>query len=77
MTVLKLKELREKANLSQREVAALLNMTQQGYWGWEVGKTFPSGEKILELCGIFKCTPNDLFGVHGVYAVAMAELDQN
>ena len=75
MSVLKLKELREKANMTQRDVAELLNVSQQGYWFWENGKRFPSGEKILELCEIFKCTPNDLFGVHGEYNVSMSKLD--
>ncbi len=75
MTVLKLKELREKANMTQRDVAEMLNISQQGYCGWETGKRFPSGKKILQLCQIFKCTPNDLFGVHGTYEVAMYKLD--
>jgi len=77
MFELKLREYRKSLGLSQRDVAIALNMSQQGYWRWENGTSFPNGEKIIELCKLFKCTPNDLFGIHGVYSVAMAELDQD
>jgi transcriptional regulator with XRE-family HTH domain len=75
MVVLKLKEYREKLNLSQRDMAALLNISQQGYWAWEKGISFPNGDRILQLCKIFDCTPNDLFGFKGSYIVAMDQLD--
>lgn len=76
MDVLRLKEFREKANLSQRDIARLLNMTQQGYWAWEVGKNSPNPEQILQLCDIFRCTPNELFGVRGQYQTSMYLLDK-
>lgn len=75
MSVLKLKEFRKKFKMSQRDVAQALNMSQQGYWRWENGTAFPNGEKILEMCELFRCTPNDLFGFRGVHTVVAAELD--
>lgn len=75
MTVLKLKEFRKKFRMSQRDVAFAINMSQQGYCRWENGSAFPNGEKILELCELFNCTPNDLFGFKGVHTVLMDELD--
>lgn len=74
MTVLKLKEFRESKKWSQREIAKKLHMTQQGYCRWEQGLTFPNPDKILQLCEIFQCTPNDLFGIKGVHAVKISEL---
>jgi transcriptional regulator with XRE-family HTH domain len=76
MVVLRLKEYREKLKLSQRDVAKMMEITQAYYWYWEKGKNFPNANQILKLCEIFRCTPNDLFGVHGVFEVAMGELDQ-
>ncbi len=75
--VLKLKEYREKHNLNQREIAKMLNITQAYYWCWEKGKNFPNAKQILQLCEIFKCTPNDLFGIHGSWAVAIEALDED
>ena len=72
--ILKLKEYREKAKLSQRDVAKKLGITQQGYFGWEKGLTTPNPEQIIKLCEIFKCTPNDLFGFKGVHAVTSKEV---
>jgi DNA-binding XRE family transcriptional regulator len=62
MNKLWLRELRIKAQMSQREVAILLDIAQPHYWRWENGVTFPNAMQIFRLCEIFKCTPNDLFG---------------
>lgn len=75
MNVLRLKEYRENKNMSQREVAEILNISQASYWGWENGKASPNPKQILKLCKVFDCTPNDLFGFKGVYKVLGAELD--
>lgn len=69
MEVLKLKEYRERFKLSQRDVALMLEMTQQGYHKWESGLSLPNAKQIIRLCEIFKCTPNDLFGFKGVHQV--------
>lgn len=74
MDNLKLKEFREAYKFSQREIANKLNMTQANYWLWEKGKSFPNAKQIMQLCEIFKCTPNDLFGIKGVHAVKISEL---
>ena len=76
MIELRLKTYRLKFGLSQREVSDMMKITQAYYWKWEKGKSFPNAHQIMDLCEIFKCTPNDLFGVHGVFEVAMDELDK-
>jgi transcriptional regulator with XRE-family HTH domain len=70
-----LKEFRERAKMSQRDVANALDTAQPHYCRWENGKTFPNAKQIVQLCELFKCTPNDLFGFKGVYKVLGAELD--
>ncbi len=61
MNILKLKQFRENLKLSQREIAKKLNIKQPSYYKWEAGEVYPNAKQILELCNIFKCTPNDLF----------------
>lgn len=74
MIVLRLKELRLKANLTQNEVAKYLNTTQPHYSRWELGKQVPDANQILQLCEILSCSPNDLFGIHGDLQVAIGPL---
>ena len=75
MEVLKLKEYREKLKLSQRDVALMLEMTQQGYHKWESGMSLPNAKQIIKLCDIFKCSPNDLFGFRGVHEIVGQAID--
>jgi transcriptional regulator with XRE-family HTH domain len=75
MNELKLKAYREKTNMSQRDVASALGITQAHYWKWEKGKSFPNAKQIIQLCEIFKCTPNDIFGFKGVYTIVGAKID--
>jgi len=77
MNVLRLKEYREKKQLSQRDIAKMLDMTQQGYHKWESGASFPNAKQIVKLCNILDCTPNDLFGFRGVHEVIGEELKQS
>lgn len=72
-----LKDYRVKNGLLQREVADVLNVSQAHYHKLEAGKSLPNSEQILHLCELFRCTPNDLFGIHGTYIVAMDELDKD
>jgi len=70
-----LKMFREQNNMSQRDIADKLNMTQQGYFRWENGTAFPNEEKLVLLCEILKCTPNDLLGIRKKYKKIMNRLD--
>jgi len=76
MSVLRLREFRENRKLSQRDVSKVMEIKQASYWAWENGKASPSPSQIIKLCKLFKCTPNDLFGVKGHYQAAMYLLDQ-
>lgn len=74
MKLLRLKEFRLKANLTQYELSKMLNITQSGYSLWELGKRQPDAAQIMQLCKIFNCTPNDLFGIEGAMSVAFDPL---
>lgn len=76
MSDLLLKDFRVKNRLLQREVADVLNVTQSHYHKLESGKSLPNSAQILQLCELFRCTPNDLFGFRGVHTVVAAELDR-
>jgi transcriptional regulator with XRE-family HTH domain len=76
MSELRLKEFRKKANMSQRDVASAMNITQAYYCYWEKEINYPNAKQIKQLCKIFGCTPNDLLGIKEKYSDAMNKLDQ-
>ncbi len=69
----KLKEFRTAAKMSQRDVAKLMNTPQPHYWRWENGKSIPDAKQMLELCKIFKCTPNNLYGIYDLNDVTLLQ----
>ena len=56
MEKLTMKLLREKRNLSQRQIAYQLNITDQTVSNWETGTTHPrlTPKQTLELCKILQ-----------------------
>ena len=57
----RLKEARQMANLTQKEVASILNMTQQQYSRFENGVFELNYEQIIKLCKLYETTPNVIF----------------
>lgn len=55
-----IKDYRQKNNLTQAQLANILDMHRQTYSQLERGVYTPSLEKVLEMCSILKITPNDL-----------------
>jgi len=53
--------LREKAHLSQYELAKKLNVTQGAISQWEKGETLPKADKIPKIAEILNCSTDDLF----------------
>lgn len=62
MESFKLREYRVKANLSQRDIAEKMNISQPYYWSWEKNISLPNAQQIVDLCKILNCTPNELLG---------------
>ena len=58
-----IREMRKKNNLSQMELARLLNVNQTAISQWETNRTRPSVEKLILLSEIFNCEIRDLITV--------------
>ena len=57
-----LKEERENTNLTQTDVANILNITQQAYAHYESGKRTPSIETLIKLADFYKVSLDYLTG---------------
>lgn len=53
----KLRALRESYDLSQKQVAAALNIDRSAYTYYETGKSHPTLESLVKLAHIFKVPP--------------------
>lgn len=58
-----LKEARKFKNLTQKEVASKLGMTQQQYSRFENGVFELNYTQIIFLCKLYEITPNELFNI--------------
>lgn len=58
----KLKDLRLRNNLSQKEVAAKLGISPSIVSGYETGERSPSTENLLALAYLYKCSTDYLLG---------------
>lgn len=64
MSLLKtrLRELRKERKMTQKQVAALIGITESTYCGYETGKRQPDIQKIAELSKIFGVSSDYLLG---------------
>lgn len=53
-------ECRKKVNLTQMQLAEMLNITDRAVSKWETGKALPDTSVMLELCDILKITVDEL-----------------
>ena len=51
---------RKKVNLTQKQLAEKLNMTDRAISKWETGKSLPDSSIMLELCDVLGISVNDL-----------------
>lgn len=58
----RLKELRKKHGLTQKEIAKLIGISQSSYSNWENGNTEPSLENVVRLAKLFGFTTDYLLG---------------
>lgn len=56
-----LKQARKSKNLTQKQVAEILRMTQQQYSRFENGVFELNYTQIIELCTLLDINPNELF----------------
>lgn len=57
-----IKTQREKAGITQAELAARLNVTQAAIAIWETGEAMPRSDKLPEISKILGCSIDELFG---------------
>lgn len=53
-------ECRKKMNLTQKQLAEKLDITDRAVSKWETGKAMPDSSIMLELCDVLKISANDL-----------------
>ncbi|MBQ8761832.1 MAG: helix-turn-helix transcriptional regulator [Clostridia bacterium] len=58
--------MRKENNLTQHEVAKLLNVVDSCYANWEQGRTEPNISMIRNLCCIFGVTSDELLEIESV-----------
>ena len=63
-TAERIKELREKNDLTQTELAKKMNVTRSSVNAWEMGISIPSTEKIVELTLILHTTSDYILGIN-------------
>ena len=56
-----IKDYREKANLTQDQLAAAVNVGRTAVSMWESGDSMPRADKLPDLARILGCTVDDLF----------------
>ena len=59
----RIRDLRLSKKLSQTELASLIKTTQDTISLWELGKSYPSIEHIVELVKVFNVSSDYLLGI--------------
>ena len=59
---MKIKELRQKLNLSQIEISQKLKIPQQTYCNYEIGRSEPNINTLIKMADFFNCTLDELVG---------------
>ena len=57
-----LAELRVSSNLTQKELAKILNVTDKAYWSYESGRTEPSINTLIKIADYFDVSLDYLCG---------------
>lgn len=52
--------LRKRDNMTQEQLAEVLNVSRQSVSKWEADGSFPETDKILQMCDMFHCNMDDL-----------------
>ena len=65
--MIRLLELRTEKELSQREIAKLLNISQSTYNNWENENTQPSIEQLIALSKLFEVSVDYIIGRNDEY----------
>lgn len=67
---------RKKHNITQSELARLMDVSQANISQWETGEAFPRADKLPQLAEILDCKIDDLFN-KSAQAAERREEDEN
>lgn len=73
----RIKGLREKANITQSELAKKLGITRSSVNAWEMGISIPSTQYIVELSSIFNVSTDYLLGLKQNECIDVSGLDDS
>lgn len=71
-----IKALRQRAGLTQSELAKKLNITRSSVNAWEMGISIPSTQYVVELAQIFKVSADYILGMSGDNIINIASLTE-
>lgn len=60
---IRLRELRTERKLTQKQLASLLNTTDDSVFSWEKGRSQPPLETVRKICKIFEVSADFLLGL--------------
>lgn len=72
----RIKELREKNNLTQAELGRRLNVTRSSVNAWEMAISIPSTEKIAELSILLHTSSDYLLGIENKEYICIDNYDE-
>ena len=73
----KIKQLRERNNLTQTALAKKLNITRSSVNAWEMGISIPSTSLIVELAKLFHVSTDYLLGLNETSTLDISFLNDN
>lgn len=72
-TASRIKELRQKNNMTQTELAQRLYVTRSSVNAWEMAVSIPSTEKITEICQLLHTSADYLLGLSEDEAIPVSQ----
>lgn len=72
----RIKELRQKRNLSQKELAKTFKVSRDAINAWEMGLSIPSSKRILEIAIYFNVSIDYLFGIEDDLTINISDLNE-
>ena len=57
---MKIKEMRKRSGMTQKEVAQQIGVTQGAVWQWESGMVMPTAVNLHKLAATLNCTVDEL-----------------
>ena len=73
----RIKKLRKKNKISQKELAALLGVSRSSVNGWELGINMPSTQYIIKMACLWHVSTDYLLGIEESKTLSLSGLNQS